>query len=48
MKSIFESYLEVDNDVWSAHRCSSVESDNFVSDDIFVQVTVWYRNRRRM
>ena len=34
MESIFESHLEVDDEVWSARGCSSEECDSFVSDDI--------------
>ena len=37
MESIFESYLELDDDVWSARGCSSEECDRFVSDNIFLR-----------
>ena len=37
MESIFESYLEVHNAVWSAHGCSIEECDIFVLDYIFLR-----------
>ena len=36
MKSIFEMYLEEENDVWTVRGCSSEQCDSFVSDKLFL------------
>ena len=37
MKSIFEMYLEEENDVWTVRGCSSEQCDSFVLEYIFLR-----------
>ena len=36
LKCVFESYFEVENDVWGERGCISEDCDSFVLDDIFL------------